>query len=130
MAITAQANFNPDIKWSKGSGCLHCGGNVSTLGAKVGIQCVDLGIDDEFLGRFGLCYDCALQVALAIGFLSQHEALGVLEEARQYAERAAALEAAAAAAASQARLDRDTVERLLGSVYVEPEAEPFGPGVS
>jgi hypothetical protein len=120
MTIVARQNFDPEATWAGGAGCLKCRSNVSELGAKAGIQCVDLGVDDDFLGRLGLCYDCAIQVALAIGYVSELEGHGLVEQAQAALIEAAEREASAAEAAAQARLDRDTVERLIGSVY-QPE---------
>lgn len=122
MAIEAFAKFNPEVKWAGGAGCLVCGANVSELGAKIGVQCVDLGLADEFLGRFGICYDHAIQVARVIDFVDKNAVLDLLEEARQLSENAEAMEAAAASEAAQARLDRDTVERLVGPFQPAPEA--------
>jgi hypothetical protein len=117
MPITARRNFDSSIKWARPPGCLHCGSNVSDLGKAVGTQCVDLGVDDPFLGRFGLCYDCAVQVALAIGFTSQASVDQAIAEINQAFVASEAKAEQAAADAAQARLDKDTVERLLGSVY-------------
>jgi hypothetical protein len=117
MPIAAQPNFDPSIKWSHGAGCLHCGSNVSELGQKVGIQCVDLGVDDAFLGRFGLCWDCAVQVALAVGYVSPDDAAESYAQASEVLCAASEAEQVALSAAAQARLDKDTVERLLGSIY-------------
>lgn len=122
MPITAHFNFASDRPWANGSGCLTCGSNVSDLGREAGVQCVDLGVDDSVLGHFGLCYDCALQVALAIGCVSKAAALETLESARALADEATQEREDVLAAAAQARLDRDTVERLLGSVYSPEEA--------
>jgi hypothetical protein len=119
MAVTARDNFSPDILWAGGSGCLVCGSNVSAEGDKVGIRCIDLGVDDEFLGRFGLCYDCGIQVARVIGFVSKDSIAAQLADAEGKAAEAHATLIAAQAETAQARLDKDTVERLLGSVYAE-----------
>lgn len=121
MAIEAYERFSPEVKWAGGVGCLVCNANVSELGAKHGRQCIDLGVTDEFLGSFGLCYDCAVQVALRIGYMERAEADEALAEAAQLLAGAEALEAEAARHAAQARLDKDTVERLVGGVYQDPE---------
>ena len=113
--------FNPEIPWANGAGCLKCGANVSDLGAKAGVQCVDLGVQDSVIGNFALCYDCALQVALAIDCVPKRDVLAVVEEARALADEATTQSEEILAAAAQSRLDRDVVERLLGSVYAEPE---------
>lgn len=123
MAISGHRNFNPEVKWANGSGCLACGSNVSELGAKVGIQCVDLGTEDAFLGRFGLCHDCGIQVALVVGYTSKAEALEVLENARRLADEATTESEEILAAAAQARIDRDVVERLVGSVYQSDDGD-------
>lgn len=117
MAITAHPNFDSEIKWATGSGCLTCGSNVSDLGAEHGIQCVDLGLVDPFLGAFALCYDCALQVARVVDCAPRSETLKVLEEARALADEATNEDEEIRALAAQARIDRDVVERLVGSVY-------------
>lgn len=123
MAISALPIFNPDIKWAGRAGCLVCGSNVSELGAKEDRQCIDLGVDDEFLGRFGLCFDCALQVARVIDFVSKDSVLGVLEDARALADEAANAEAQAAAIHARIKLDKDTIERLMGAPYPDPPAD-------
>jgi hypothetical protein len=117
MAIEAYERFNPEVKWAGGAGCLVCGTNVSELGAKVGKTCIDLGAEDEFLGHFGLCYDHAIQVALRIEYMSRVEADEQLAQAAQLIAGAEDLENEAARHAAQARQDKDTVERLVGSVY-------------
>ena len=122
MTITAHHNFDSTVKWAKGSGCLACGSNVSTLGAKVDVQCISLGVRDAFLGHFGLCYDCALQVARVIGCVPHSEAVEILDQARQIADEATTESEEILAAAAQARIDRDVVERLVGSVYLEADA--------
>lgn len=122
MAIVAVPIFDPNIPYAGAPGCLVCHSNVSTEGQKVGTQAVDLGTGDEFLGAYALCFDCAIQVARAIRYVSMPEVLDLLEEARQLSENAELNEAAAAAEAAQARLDRDTVERLVGPYQPAPEA--------
>lgn len=123
MAIEAYENFDPTVRWAGGGGvgCLVCGANTSELGAKAGKQRVDLGVADEFLGCFALCYDCAVQVALRIEYMARSDAEEQLETASQLLAAAEQLEAEAAQHASQARLDKDTVERLVGGVYQSPE---------
>ena len=116
MTIAAFPNFVADVKWSHGSGCLKCGSNVSDEGKKVGIQCVDLGVDDEFLGRFGLCYDCALQVARVINFVSRESTLETLEQARALADESVELEQIAADEAEHAKADREAAQALRDEV--------------
>jgi hypothetical protein len=123
MTITAHHNFDSTVKWAKGSGCLACGSNVSTLGAEVGVQCISLGARDDFLGHFGLCYDCGLQVARVLHCVPRSEAVEILEQARQIADEATTESEEVLAAAAQARIDRDVVERLVGSVYLEADAK-------
>lgn len=123
MSITPHFNFDPSLKWANGAGCLKCGTNVSDLGREAGAQCIYLGAEDEFLGHFGLCYDCALQVALAIGYVSKESMLEVLEQARKLADEATELEQIAASESRQARLDKDTIERLLGWQGQAPDAD-------
>lgn len=117
MTIAGHPIFDSSQKWANGAGCLKCGSNVSELGAAAGVQCVDLGVSDSVLGNFALCYDCAAQVALAIGCVPKKDVIATLEEARALADEATTEREDVLAAAAQARLDRDIVERLLGSVY-------------
>lgn len=121
MTIEAFPMFDPEVKWAGGVGCLVCHANVSELGAKHGKQRVDLGVTDEFLGAFALCYDCAVQVAVKIDYMARADAEEQLSEAAQLLDQAEALEAEAAAHATQARLDKDTVERLVGPLYQPSE---------
>ena len=116
MTIAATMNFASDTVWAGGSGCIKCRSNVSELGAKAGIQCIDLGVEDEFLGRFGLCYDCAMQVARVIGYVSRDSTLEILEQARVLADDAVDLEQIAASEAEQAKADREAAETLLETV--------------
>ncbi len=124
MTIQPFFNFNPEVRWANGAGCLTCGSNTSELGREAGVQAVYLGVSDPVLGEYGLCYDCALQVALAAGCVPRTEALAVLEDARRIADGATQDDEGVLAAAAQARLDRDVVERLIGSVYATAEAAP------
>ncbi len=119
MTIEAFEKFDPEVKWAGGPGCLVCHSNVSELGAKAGKQRVDLGVTDEFLGAFALCYDCAVQVAVKIDYIARIDAENQLAEAAQLLSAAEEMEAQAAQLASQARLDKDTVERLIGP-FQEP----------
>jgi hypothetical protein len=121
VAIEAFEKFDPEVRWAGGFGCLVCNTNVSELGAKHGAQCIDLGVEDDFLGHFGLCYDCAVQVALRVDYMARSDAEEQLAEAAQLLSAAESLEAEAARTAAQARLDKDTVERLIGAVYQPPE---------
>ena len=123
MTISARPMFNPEIPWANGAGCLKCGSNYSDLGAKAGVHCVDLGVQDGVIGNFALCYDCALQVALAIDCVPKADVLAVVEEARALADEATTQSDEILAAAAQARLDRDVVERLLGSVYQSDDTD-------
>lgn len=118
-----ETNFNPDVVWYTGQGCLNCGSNQSTAGASFGAHCVDLGAD-SLDGRIGLCLDCARQVGLLAGMV----AVDALDSLRDSTAEALALieERATEAAASEARarLDKDTIERLLGLVTATPDDEP------
>ena len=118
MTIAPLPFFDGQIPWANGSGCVTCGSNFDNVGVEtVGYHGVDLGDEIENEGALALCYSCAVQVGLAAGMLSSAvfnekvaEIQGIYDEALGAAE-------AAKIDAAQARLDKDVVERLLGSVY-------------
>lgn len=117
--MQALQNFNPDVKWAQGAGCLVCGTNYSELGKEAGIQGVSLDVADEFIGHFGLCYDHARECGRLAGMFFREQYDELLGAVQERLDEAIAYEAAAKEAASQAKLDKDTVVRLLG---VEPSA--------
>ncbi len=121
--------FPGHVVYFGGAGCLICGSNYTNEGAKVGIQGVSLEVEVEMEGALALCYDCAFQVGRAIGMETTNVTQQKVDYSLELLEEAKARETQAAADAAQARLDKDTVERLIGSVYVEQDNVPFGAGV-
>lgn len=74
MPISSSPQFSPHRKWAKGSGCLVCGGNRSPIAVRDDYdQCYDLGVGDDVLGDFGLCFDCARAVAAKCGSVPREE---------------------------------------------------------
>ena len=128
---TPLPTFSGQVKWANG-GCLVCGANYNDAGKKaLGVQGVSLDVDDDLLGTFALCYSHALHVGRAVGMVPQTTVDEAAQDITSVLEKARELQEQAAADAAQARLDKDTVERLLGSVYqpADEPAEPFGAGV-
>lgn len=113
-------NFSSNLQWfGHGAGCLVCGSNYSNQGAEVGIQGVDLEVAVEMEGQLGLCFECAIEVGRCVGMVRSSVAESQTAAAQELLAEAEAVAEQAAADAAQARLDKDTVERLLGSVYAE-----------
>ena len=114
--------FNPNVRWAgPGAGCVLCGSNVSREGAKLdGLVGVDLEVEldldgaDAFDGCIGLCWDCAVQVGRAVNMERKEVANQRLEAAEHDLALASVAREDAAREAAQARLDKDTVVRLLG----------------
>jgi len=114
--------FDPNVQWAgHGAGCVLCGSNVSKQGAKQdGLAGVDLEAEldlpntDAVDGALALCWDCAVQVGRAVNMEHKSVAEAKFEEARQMLTLADEARGEAAASAAQARLDKDTVVRLLG----------------
>lgn len=130
---TALPTFDGTVKWFR-DGCLVCQSNISRPGEAVGIQAVSLDVEDDIDGTFVLCYTHAVEVGRAVNMVTQEAVNEKAAEVGALLEEANEALAEARSASAQARLDKDTVERLLGSVYIEPAEvpglpEPFGPGV-
>lgn len=114
--------FDPNVAWAgPGAGCVLCGSNVSPEGVKqVGLVGVDLEVEldldgaDAFDGHIGLCWDCAFQVGRCAGMELKAVADQRLEAAAHDLLWAEAAEENTKRLAAQARLDKDTVVRLLG----------------
>lgn len=120
MTIAPLPFFDGSLPWAgPGSGCVKCGSNFDNVGIEtVGFHGVDLGAEIEMEGGLALCYSCAVQVGLSAGMLSSSvfnervaEIQAIYEEGIEAAETAKA-------DAAQARLDKDTVERLLGVLFI------------
>jgi hypothetical protein len=115
-------NFAPNVQWAgHGSGCVLCGRNVSKEGMKqdglVGVDLeaeLDLPDTDAVDGALGLCWDCAVQVGRAVNMERKAVADERLAEADALEAAAVAILDEAKQASAQARLDKDTVVRLLG----------------
>lgn len=116
MAITPITIFDPNTPWAgPGAGCLLCGHNVSPEGTRLdGLVGVDLDQEIEFEGRMGLCWDCAVQVGRAVNMEHKTVADERIQEATLLLAEAEVLADLTAKDAAQARLDKDTVVRLLG----------------
>ena len=108
--------FAPDVSWAgPGAGCVLCGSNVSREGDKRdGLVGVDLEQEIELEGMLGLCWDCAIQVGRAVNMERKEVADQRLEAAAHDLLWAEAHAESAKRDASQAKLDKDTVVRLLG----------------
>lgn len=112
------ANFDSNVTWfGHGNGCLVCGRNYTNQGHEAGVQGVDLEVAVEMEGQLGLCYECAIEVGRIVGMERVDIAQQKVDYSLELLEEAKAREERSAADAAQARLDKDTVERLLGSVY-------------
>ena len=111
-------NFAAELTWAgPGVGCVLCGSNVSREGAKQdGLVGVDLEASIEVDGMLGLCWDCAIQVGRAVNMERKAVADERISAAEEMVAKASELAQSTAQDASQARLDRDTVVRLLGIV--------------
>ena len=120
--VKAITNFDPNVRWAgDGVGCLVCTRNVSREGAKHdGLAGVDLEAEldidgtDKWDGFIGLCWDCAIQVGRAVNMERKADADGRLREAEDTLDTAREYALSAAENAAAARLDKDTVVRLLG----------------
>lgn len=117
------ANFSADLTWfGHGAGCAVCGRNYSNQGAEAGVQGVDLEVAVEMEGQLGLCYECALEVGRCVGMVRSTVGDEQIAAAEAILAEAQVIADQNREAAAQARLDKDTVERLLGSVYAEADS--------
>lgn len=120
---TAHPTFDGAIRW-QGGGCLVCGSNISRPGEAVGVQAVSLDVEDEVTGEtLGLCYTHAVEVGRTAGMVNRETVAEAASQVSDLLAEAQAAQEAARADASQARLDKDTIERLLGPIYNEAPAE-------
>jgi len=114
MSVASHPNFSSQRKWAHGSGCLVCGGNHSPVAVERSApQCVDLGVADDFLGSFGLCYDHAYAVGQQIGMILESAVNERAEECAKVLDEAHDTLIEAQAERAAARLDLDTAERLF-----------------
>lgn len=121
--FSAEKNFDTNVKWYVGQGCMNCGRNISESGNILGYQCIDLGVD-EFDGRLGLCTDCAREVGRLAGMFSINEVESRAQQAADALSQAIVLANESARDRAAAKIDRDVVERLMNLVMSNPDDQP------
>lgn len=118
--MRALPNFESDIKWYTGAGCLICGSNSSPQGQEAGIQGVDFEVDDQF-GRLGVCYSHARELGHLVGMVDKANLDAVVDSAETTFSAASDQLAEAEARLVEAKTERETVARLLAEFKSPPD---------
>lgn len=110
--MQALKNFNPDLQWYTGQGCLVCGMNYTKEGEEAGIQCLDLDVDG-YDGHLGLCYNHAREVGTHVGMVGQDQLDALEAEIAHREENVHDNMETVIDVMRQAAADREVVERLI-----------------